>query len=98
MTSQQSIAYIENAVLEWGGNYSAWYIGITDNPKERLFDGHGVDKDKRHWAYSNAGSRAEADKVEAYFRAKGMKGGPSGGSDASTFAYVYRIGPDTRED
>ena len=30
--------YIQN----WGGKYPDWYVGITSDPRQRLFSDHGV--------------------------------------------------------
>lgn len=62
--------------------YSAWTIGVTDDPNRRRQE-HG---NPRPWYQWDANSEQEARNVEAYFIKKGMKGDTGGGGSAD---YVY---------
>ncbi len=53
-------------------NYSAWTIGITDNPDERRED-HG---NPLYWCIWNANTSEGARAIKSYFISKGMKRGP----------------------
>jgi hypothetical protein len=62
--------------------YSAWTIGVTDDPDRRKTE-HG---DPAAWMQWKADSEVAARNVEKYFLDKGMKGGGGGGGKAD---YVY---------
>lgn len=62
--------------------YSAWTIGITDDPGRRKTE-HGNPK---YWHQWRADTETIARNVEKYFLDKGMKGAPGGGDDLN---YVY---------
>jgi hypothetical protein len=79
MASESAIkAAIEAKVTR----YSAWTIGVTDDPTRRRVE-HGNPSVWYHW---DADSEQIARNVEAYFLDKGMKGGGGGGGRAD---YVY---------
>jgi len=62
--------------------YSAWTIGVTDDPDRRRGE-HG---NPSIWYQWDADSEQVARNVESYFLDKGMKGGGGGGGGAD---YVY---------
>ena len=77
--------------------YSDFYIGITSDIEERLFNAHGV-PEKGHWfIYGCADTEDIAREVEKYFLDLGMKGGTGGGTGDGDVKYVYcyELGPDT---
>jgi len=78
MNESEIIAAIEKRVK----TYSAWTIGITDDPERRKAE-HDHPKYWQHW---KADSEAIARSVEKYFLDKGMKGAPGGGENPN---YVY---------
>ena len=77
-----SEADIKAAITKIVGRYSAWTIGVTDNPTRRRSQ-HGNPSTWHHW---NAATEQTARRIEAFFIAKGMQGATGGGGDAD---YVY---------
>ena len=73
-------AAIENIVAV----YSAWTIGVTDNPSlRRIQHGNPV-----AWWQWDADTEQAARNVESYFIAKGMKGG-TGGLGRANYVYIF---------
>jgi len=73
---------IKDAIGRIVGKYSAWTIGVTDNPTRR----RGEHSNPSVWHHWDADTEQVARNVEAYFIAKGMKGATGGGGRAD---YVY---------
>lgn len=67
-----------------GRTYSAWTVGITENPEQRKIE-HG---NPTNWNVWHADSEQIARNVERYFLDKGCKGG-TGGGDHPTYVYVF---------
>jgi len=89
---------IKQFIDDQGRNYSDWYVGIAANPRDRLFNGHCVDKDRDTWIYRECMSCDAARDVEAYFtNAVGTCGGPGGGDNSTCYVYAYIIKPHTTE-
>ena len=65
-------------------SYSAWTIGVTDNPSRRKEE-HG---NPSHWHQWNADSEQAARNVESHFLSKEMKGG-SGGLGRADYVYIF---------
>lgn len=68
-----------------------WYVGITANPRRRLFEDHKVDEDNGVWIYGPADSAAVARDVEKQLLRDGCQGGSGGGDSAARYVYAYRI-------
>jgi hypothetical protein len=80
-----------------GKFYSDYSIGITKNPKERVFSDHKVDRNKCHWIFESE-NKKDSCEIESYFIKKGMKGGVGGNiDDKCVYVYVYRITEHTVE-
>lgn len=69
--------------------WSEVYVGIAEDPKDRLFSDHKV-KQNGVWIYCQANSSDCAREVEQELLAKGAKGGPGGGSDNTIYVYAYK--------
>ena len=81
-----------------GGSYSEWYVGIAEDPKDRLFNDHNVRKEEDYWIYDEADSHQSARNVEDYFvNTLKTKGGLGGGSSQSKFVYAYKTDSHTNE-
>lgn len=85
MMTQKLIADISNYI---GSNYGSWYIGITSDPRKRLFTDHKVDE-KGSWIYGEVDTNDLARSVEQYFLDLGCDGGPGGGDYTSKIVYAY---------
>lgn len=84
------IKKIEDYVRECGGYFSSWYIGIAEDPKDRLFNEHNVSESNGNWIYQPTSSSATARNIEQYFLDLGMDGGSGGGDYSSKAVYCYR--------
>ena len=73
-----------------GGSYSDWYVGISENPRDRLFNGHSVREKEDAWIYDSASSSDIARRIEKYFLALGCAGGPGGGDRDACGVYAYK--------
>lgn len=82
---------IKNYIDKNGGSYISWYVGIAENPKERLFDDHGVDEHIVPWIHEPATDASTARRIESYFiNVIGTSGGTGGGTDKTKSVYAYR--------
>ncbi|UCD05575.1 MAG: hypothetical protein JSV98_10780 [candidate division WOR-3 bacterium] len=85
------IEYIRNFVDGHGGDYPSWYVGLAENPRERLITEHKVDILNDLWIFSTAENAHAARRIERHF-AEVLKtdGGMGGGADTDCCVYVYR--------
>lgn len=89
---------IKNYIAQGGGNYTDWYAGIAANPRDRLFNGHGVDEKHNLWIFRDALTSQAAREVEEYFiYILGAAGDTGGGDNNSKFVYAYKITQNTKE-
>lgn len=86
--------YINNCT---GKYYSDFYVGISKDPKDRLFNEHKVDQKNGCWKYLKAIDIENARDAEKTLLQKGMKGGDGGGDETSVYVYCYQITPSTKE-
>jgi hypothetical protein len=97
LAEQKAIADIDAYMKKYGGIYSAWYIGIAADPRQRLFTDHSVSEKGDAWLHTDCGNDASARKVELAFLNAGCKGGDGGGSRDTRYVYAYKITALTRE-
>jgi len=72
-----------------GGVYKEWYVGITPDLEQRLFNQHRVNRLGIYdWDYADSNRIARM--VEKFFLALGCDGNPGGGDESSTIVYVYK--------
>lgn len=87
----QIITDIDAHIQKGGGGYKAWYVGITNDPRERLFTEHNVSEENAWWIYREAYSVDDARKVEYFFvNRHGTDGSPGGGDITSRCVYAYK--------
>ncbi len=84
------IKEIEDYVSKCGGSFSSWYVGIAENPRDRLFNEHNVSEKNGNWIYRSTSSSATARNIEQYFLDLGMDGGSGGGDYLSKAVYSYK--------
>ncbi len=90
-TKQEIINEILGHMRLCGGNYRDWYVGISKDPRDRLFNGHCANRPIDSWIYRAASSSLAAREVEDYFVNRlGTDGGPGGGDHNSAFVYAYK--------
>lgn len=81
-----------------GHQYSNWYVGITSDPRKRLFEEHNVSETLSRWIYRKAQSNIDARDIEKYFvETLKTDGGSGGGDNLSSFVYAYLKTPYTLE-
>jgi len=84
------IKEIEDYVSKCGGFFSSWYVGIAENPEDRLFNEHNVSEKNGNWMYQPTSSSATARNTEQHFLGLGMDGGSGGGDYLSKAVYCYK--------
>jgi hypothetical protein len=84
------IKEIEDYVSKCGRNFSSWYVGIAENPEDRLFNEHNVSEKNGNWIYQPTSSSATARNIEQHFLGLGMDGGSGGGDYLSKAVYCYK--------
>jgi hypothetical protein len=95
---QNIINEILNYVKQNDAILSTWYVGIASDPKQRLFNDHGVIELDYGWIFRNCGSSDIARAAEAYLiNTLGFDGGSGGGDQYSSFVYAYKKGSHTKE-
>ncbi len=91
MEKQQIIGEILNHMKSSGGAISNWYVGISEDARERLFSDHNVSEKDGAWIIRTADGSNEAREIEAYFLTiVGTDGGPGGGDNTTNKVYAYR--------
>lgn len=87
----QIVEDIKAYIGKCGGSYSGWYVGISHNAENRLFNEHTVRKHGDAWIFRTASSAKEARIVEAYFvNELGSDGGTGGGDITAKMVYAYK--------
>jgi len=81
---------IEDYVGKCGGAFSSWYIGIAEDPRDRLFSEHNVSEKNGNWVYRPTSSSVTARNIEQHFLGLGMDGGSGGGDYLSKAVYSYK--------
>ena len=94
-TEQQIINDFISLMTQEGSGYRYWYVGISKDAEDRLFNGHGVDQKDDWWIYRQAFSSRSARNVENHFLALGCDGGSGGGDQDADYVYAYRKTRDT---
>lgn len=90
MTYEQIIRdFDEHIRKSYRQSYGEFYIGITSNIEQRLFQEHRVDRNGQWWIYSPADSEDVARQVERHYLNFGMQGGTGGGKGDGSANYVY---------
>jgi hypothetical protein len=81
---------IKNYIDNEGLSYNGWYVGITGNIQERLFEYHKVGQND--WIYKQCLDTDAARRIEDYFVNQLNTQGDVGGGEAdAVFVYAYRI-------
>jgi len=90
VTKQQIVNEISDYMKKCGGVYREWYIGISSDARNRLFNGHGVKENGDYWIYRGADTNQDARDVEQTFLKAGCAGGTGGGDWTSKSVYAYK--------
>lgn len=97
MDISQALQEITTYINKNGGLFYQWYVGITSDIEQRLFNGHSVDRYANIWIYRSLISSDEARRLEAYFLSQGCRGDVGGGDKNANFIYCYQMTQNTRE-
>lgn len=89
-TATSIIQEIENHRQNNGGTRSQWYAGIASDPKDRLFNEHGVVNGQDAWIHRDAGSSTAARSIEKALLDSGYDGGGGGGDASTRHVYAYK--------
>ncbi len=90
-TQEQIVTKISGYMKKRGGPYGAWYVGMGNKPKIRLFKDHGVQKKGEPWIYIHAESEDVAQKAQSYFlKTLGTTGGEDKEGDEASFVFAYK--------
>ena len=76
------------------GYYSDWYVGITKDLEESLFNKHKVEENGI-WISFGADTDEIAKKVEKYFLDKNTDGDPTELQENTRIVYIYKKNSDT---
>jgi hypothetical protein len=79
-----------------GGHLATWCIGVSNEPKQRLFDEHQVHYQDDAWIYRTTASESEALNVQSYFLEYGLDGRKGGRRADYRMVYAYRKGISTK--
>lgn len=88
------IKRIENYMSKFEGDYSDWYIGITKDLDEELFNLHKFEE-SGIWISFGADTDEVAKKVETYFLDKKTEGNPTDLEEDTRIVYVYKKNSNT---
>lgn len=95
-SDNELVKQVKGFIDRHGNVYPGWYVGITEAPRRRLFDEHGVDEDNDLWIFESASSHEAARAIEKYFtEGLGTDGGPGGGDEDAETVYSYKKEPHT---
>lgn len=81
---------IRNYISRRGGKYPSWYVGISESPRDRLFNQHKVREKNGSWIFRWASSTDVARRIEGYFIDLGTDGAPGGGDVEARAVYAYK--------
>ena len=85
-TKGEIISQFRQFIRNNGGPLRSWYVGITEEPRNRL-QAHSV---KNGYIYVRASSHAVAREIEKHFIRLGTDGGPGGGDADARYVYAYK--------
>jgi len=88
---QEIIDDIKAHIDKSGSPYSSWYVGISKDACDRLFNDHKVSEKNAWWTYREASSTQIAREIEDYFiNTLGTDGEPGGGAEDADTVYAYK--------
>ena len=89
---------ITTHILSYGGVYSRWYCGITDDSRKRLFTDHKVSENQGIYIARKAQDKAAAEMIVKYFLDKGCQGTTEEGNASSRMVYAFLITSFTKQE
>lgn len=91
------IEEVEEHVLKNGSDFREWYVGVTADPKTRLFSQHRLKRTGDAWISRRAIDGPQAREVAGYFvSVRNAKGGAGASDVDGEYFYAYKIKAHTR--
>jgi hypothetical protein len=90
------IADLETHVAKFGGVFGEWYVGITADPKKRLFSEHRLRSSGDAWISRRAVDDLQAAEVQEYFKTVRKTQGGSKGTLHDVYVYAYKMKSHTK--
>ena len=91
------VGRIKGHIKKRGGAYSAWVVGISKEPRGRLFNKHGVRKVGDVWILMHAQTHEVARNVRLYLARKfSLIRGSDSKDPTADFVYAYRKSANTK--
>lgn len=89
--SVQQIKYDILAQIKcFGGKFEEWCVGISEHPREALFNKHGVDKSQDIWIYKQALTMQAAKTAQDFFLKLNVDGVPDCDTTIANYVYAYK--------
>lgn len=90
-TNREIVTDIKFYISEQGGRYRDWYVGVSKDAKERMFQQHKVKERGDLWIYRQAVSSAVArEVVDHLVNMLGFDGETGGGDETADMVYAFR--------
>ena len=88
----QEVAYnrLVSFIRRNGGVASAWYCGITNDPRRRIITQHKVNEARGTYHCVKCYTKTSAENVEKKLLARKYSGNTGGGNNNSVYVYVYK--------
>ena len=91
ISEEQIKSDIKAHIEKEGSSRSSWYVGVSKDARNRLFNEHGVQEIGDWWIYRQAFSSDAARNVEDYFvNIFGTDGDVGGGDKDADYVYAYK--------
>jgi len=88
---------IKAHIRKQGGAYRGWYVGVTSDIEQGLFNDHNVPSQNNWYICRQTFTPADAKAIEAYLLGLGCDGGTKCRDDAAVFVYAYLKTPATKQ-
>lgn len=87
---------IQDFIEENRGDYSSWYVGVSRDPEEQLFQRHNVNRQTGLWIYRAAETPAAAQRVQQGLLDLGTAGRAADAPEDARVVYAYHRTDDTK--
>jgi hypothetical protein len=94
-TAKQAYNEIKTYIYNYSRLYAFWYVGITSNPKNHLFNDHRVSERFDKWICVECINFESARNAEDALLRLGCDGG-GGGDETSSYVYAYFKTPSSK--
>ncbi len=95
-TEEEIVNQIATYIQQRRGLNRAWFVGVAEHPRERLFEAHGVDERGEPWIFQTAKSAEAADTAAGRLHELGCDG--AGRHETpGIHVYAYRKTTNTTE-